>query len=99
MVLIAWTQALFAQPKAKLKIFDSVGPLMPSYHIQVTEDAKADLAHYTAFERKIIVSQVRGQLSEQPKVETKIARNFARIPSLPGNYGNVLVIGGKGVLL
>ena len=71
MVLIAWTQALFAQPKAKLKIFDSVGPLMPSYHIQVTEDAKADLAHYTAFERKIIVSQVRGQLSEQPKVETK----------------------------
>lgn len=44
---------------------------MPSYQIQVTEEAKVDLSYYTAFERKIIVSQVRAQLSEQPEFQTK----------------------------
>ena len=44
---------------------------MAGYHIEVTEEAKIDLSHYTAFERKLIVSQIREQLSEQPKVETK----------------------------
>ena len=44
---------------------------MAAYRIEVTEEAKSDLNHYTAFERKLIVSQIREQLSEQPNVETK----------------------------
>jgi len=45
---------------------------MASYQIEVSEEAKTDLGHYTAFERKIIVSQIRDQLSEEPKVETNV---------------------------
>jgi mRNA-degrading endonuclease RelE of RelBE toxin-antitoxin system len=44
---------------------------MAGYRIEVTEEAKTDFSHYTAFERKLIVSQIREQLSEQPNVETK----------------------------
>ena len=44
---------------------------MAAYRIEVTEEAKTDLSHYTAFERNLIVSQIREQLSEQPEVETK----------------------------
>jgi len=44
---------------------------MTGYRIEVTEEAKIDLSHYNAFERKLIVSQIREQLLEQPKVETK----------------------------
>jgi mRNA-degrading endonuclease RelE of RelBE toxin-antitoxin system len=44
---------------------------MAIYQIEVTEDAKVDLSHYTAFERKIIVSQIRDQLSDEPRIETK----------------------------
>ena len=44
---------------------------MADYRIEITEEAKVDLSHYTAFERKLIVSPIREQLSEQPKVETK----------------------------
>ena len=44
---------------------------MAGYRIEVTEEAKIDLSHYTAFERKIIVSEIREQLTDQPQVETK----------------------------
>ena len=44
---------------------------MAGYRIEVTEDAKIDLATYAAFERKIIVSGIREQLTEQPGLETK----------------------------
>jgi len=44
---------------------------MASYRIEVTEEAKGDLSYYTAFERKIIVSEIREQLTHQPQVETK----------------------------
>ena len=44
---------------------------MASYRIEVTEEAKIDLSHYTAFERKIIVTAMREQLMEQPDFETK----------------------------
>jgi mRNA-degrading endonuclease RelE of RelBE toxin-antitoxin system len=44
---------------------------MASYQIEVTEEAKGDLSYYTAFERKIIVSEIREQLTHQPLVETK----------------------------
>ena len=44
---------------------------MASYRIEVTEEAKEDLSYYTAFERKIIVSEIREQLTHQPQVETR----------------------------
>ena len=44
---------------------------MATYDIDITEEAKIDLAHYSAFERKIILSEIRTQLTQQPDVETK----------------------------
>ena len=44
---------------------------MSTYRIEVTEEAKTDLSHYTAFERKLIVSGIREQLTDQPLIETK----------------------------
>ena len=44
---------------------------MESFRIDVTEETKVDLSYYTAFERKIIVSEIREQLTHQPHVETK----------------------------
>jgi mRNA-degrading endonuclease RelE of RelBE toxin-antitoxin system len=37
----------------------------------LTEEAKADLDYYAAFERKIITSAVRDQLTYQPLVQTR----------------------------
>jgi mRNA-degrading endonuclease RelE of RelBE toxin-antitoxin system len=44
---------------------------MAAYQIEMTEDARTDLAYYTAFERKIIVSELRDQLTHQPSVATR----------------------------
>jgi mRNA-degrading endonuclease RelE of RelBE toxin-antitoxin system len=44
---------------------------MATYRIEMTEDAKADLSCYTAFERKLILSEIRGQLTHQPSVITR----------------------------
>ena len=44
---------------------------MAGYQIDLTEEAKADLDCYTAFERKIITSEIRAQLTHQPLIETK----------------------------
>ncbi|OHB95982.1 MAG: hypothetical protein A2Z57_14330 [Planctomycetes bacterium RIFCSPHIGHO2_12_39_6] len=44
---------------------------MAEYQIEVTDDAKADLYHYTAFEQKIITEEIRNQLSQQPLIETR----------------------------
>ena len=44
---------------------------MASYRIEVTEEAKVDLSHYTVFERKLVVSEIRKQLTNEPLVETK----------------------------
>ncbi|MBM4048115.1 MAG: type II toxin-antitoxin system RelE/ParE family toxin [Planctomycetes bacterium] len=44
---------------------------MAEYQIDLTEDAKADLNYYVAFERKIITSEIRTQLLHQPSAETK----------------------------
>ena len=53
---------------------------MPTYKIAVTEEAQTDLGYYTAFERKIIVSQIRERLSDQPKVETKNRKQLRENP-------------------
>lgn len=44
---------------------------MDEYRIEVTEEAKADLSYYTAFERKIITAGMRTQLTHLPLVETR----------------------------
>jgi mRNA-degrading endonuclease RelE of RelBE toxin-antitoxin system len=44
---------------------------MAEYRIEVTENAKGDLSVYTAFERKTIIFAIRGQLAQQPSVETR----------------------------
>ena len=44
---------------------------MAAYKIEVSEEAKLDLLHYSAFERRIITSEIRAQLADQPMVETK----------------------------
>jgi mRNA-degrading endonuclease RelE of RelBE toxin-antitoxin system len=44
---------------------------MAKYEIDITEEAKSDLSHYSAYERKIIVSESRSQLTHEPEVETK----------------------------
>ena len=44
---------------------------MAAYQIEVSEDARTDLSYYSAFERKIITSEIRVQLAHQPQVETK----------------------------
>lgn len=44
---------------------------MAAYQIEVTEDARIDLSYYSVFERKIITSEIRVQLTHKPLVETK----------------------------
>lgn len=44
---------------------------MAAYDIEVTEEAKADLNYYTVAEQKIVVSETRGQLEDQPSTETR----------------------------
>ncbi len=41
------------------------------YQIELTWEARADLYYYSAFERKIIVSAIRAQLTNLPLIETK----------------------------
>jgi hypothetical protein len=44
---------------------------MAEFLIEITGDAKEDLSYYLAFEKKIIVSEIRAQLTHEPLVETK----------------------------
>jgi mRNA-degrading endonuclease RelE of RelBE toxin-antitoxin system len=53
---------------------------MAVYQIAVTEAAKADLSSYTAFERKIMATAIRAQLSDSPAMET---RNRKRLRDNP----------------
>lgn len=44
---------------------------MAGYNIEVTEEASADLKYYPVAERKIVVSQIRVRLEDQPSTETR----------------------------
>jgi len=44
---------------------------MSKYQIEVTVEARTDLDYYAAFERKIIASEIRIQLTHEPLLETK----------------------------
>jgi len=43
---------------------------MPTYILDITEDANEDLSYYRAFERKVIVDEIVAQLVDRPDVET-----------------------------
>jgi mRNA-degrading endonuclease RelE of RelBE toxin-antitoxin system len=47
---------------------------MQRYQIKMTEEAKTDFSYYSVFERKLLVSEIRGQLTYEPKVETRNRR-------------------------
>ena len=53
---------------------------MASYRINVTEEAKADLSHYNVFERKLVVSEIRKQLTNEPLIETKNRKSLRDNP-------------------
>ncbi len=53
---------------------------MANYRIDVTDEAKSDLTHYTAFERKLVVSQIREQLTHEPSVETRNRKSLRDNP-------------------
>ena len=43
---------------------------MARYRIDLTQEAKADLAYFSAHERKRIVDELKRQLTDEPTVET-----------------------------
>lgn len=64
---------------------------MPTYILDITEDANEDLSYYRAFERKVIVDEIVAQLVDQPDAEThsrKILRDnpIARLELKVGKF-------------
>ncbi|MFL5803141.1 MAG: type II toxin-antitoxin system RelE family toxin [Roseiflexaceae bacterium] len=53
---------------------------MPSYILDMTEDANEDLSHYRAFERKTITDEMAVQLVNEPDVETNSRRRLRDNP-------------------
>jgi mRNA-degrading endonuclease RelE of RelBE toxin-antitoxin system len=53
---------------------------MPSYILDMTEDANEDLSYYRAFERKIITDEMDIQLVGQPHVESNNRRRLRDNP-------------------
>jgi mRNA-degrading endonuclease RelE of RelBE toxin-antitoxin system len=56
---------------------------MAEYRVEVTEEARADLNHYPAFERKTITTAIREQLTHQPLVETRNRKPLRENPVAP----------------
>jgi mRNA interferase RelE/StbE len=53
---------------------------MAEFRIDFTEEAKLDLFHYPALERRLITSEIRIQLSHQPLVATKNRKRLRTNP-------------------
>jgi mRNA-degrading endonuclease RelE of RelBE toxin-antitoxin system len=53
---------------------------MPTYTLDMTEDANEDLSYYRAFERKMITDEILVQLVDQPEVETHSHRSLRDNP-------------------
>jgi len=56
---------------------------MAEFQIEVTDEARADLLSYAAFERKTLLAEVRTQLSHQPVVPTKNRKPLRTNPMAP----------------
>lgn len=56
---------------------------MPKYKIELTSDAKEDLAPYRAFEQKFILSHIKNQLLHEPLTETRNRKMLRDNPLAP----------------
>lgn len=54
-----------------------------NYTIEVTEEAKTDLSYFAAYERKMILSGIREQLSHEPLKETRNRKSLRQNPIAP----------------
>ena len=50
------------------------------YKIEITEEAKIDLSFFRAYDRKIILSSIREQLSYEPQSETRNRKKLRENP-------------------
>ena len=53
------------------------------YKIEITEDAKIDLSFFKAYERKIILTAVKQELSYEPLKETRNRKKLRDNPIAP----------------
>ena len=53
---------------------------MAVFRIEFTEEAKADLAWFSAYERKGIVEEVKRHLADRPTVETRNRKQLRENP-------------------
>jgi len=53
------------------------------YKIEITEDAKADLSYFKAYERKEILAGIKNQLLYEPLKETGNRKNLRDNPVAP----------------
>lgn len=53
------------------------------YKIEITEEAKTDLFHFKAYERKDILSGIKDQLSHEPLKETRNRKKLRDNPIAP----------------
>ena len=56
---------------------------MAVHQIEITPHARLDLAWYSAFEQKRIVTGIRGQLTHEPLVETRNRKPLRENPIAP----------------
>jgi len=56
---------------------------MAEFRIELTEEARSDLLFYPAFERKIITTGIRAQLSHQPVIKTNNRKPLRINPVAP----------------
>ena len=53
---------------------------MTPYEIEVTPEARQDLLYYDAFDRRIVTSEIRVQLTHEPDVQTRNRKALREIP-------------------
>ncbi len=53
------------------------------YEIEITEDAKTDLSFFKAYERKIILTAIKEELSYEPLKETRNRKKLRDNPVAP----------------
>jgi mRNA-degrading endonuclease RelE of RelBE toxin-antitoxin system len=56
---------------------------MSAWKIELTEDARTDLQWYRAFERKMILPQIRQELGQEPVTETRNRKRLRDNPIAP----------------
>ncbi len=57
--------------------------MLMKYKIEITEDAKTDLSFFKAYERKIILTAIKDELSYEPLKETRNRKKLRNSPFAP----------------